>query len=137
MTKSEMALKLRPLFVAYHREATVDLIEAYYSVLGKVPRRYVDAGVARAMKANREWMPPPGVLLALCGVPPRCNGDGVPLADESRRLQLAAITCQWHRDPDNWHGDDTPPAADAKCPKCAQWKGRLIGTERKQLGAAK
>ena len=133
MTRGELMVKLRPVFMAFGREATDDLIDVYFTVLGKMPRHYVDRAVRKALDADREFMPPPGVIRSLAGVPPRCNGDGIPTADETERLQLSAVTCEWHSNADNWHGDDPPPKVTASCPKCKRrgWYLPPVTSQRK------
>jgi hypothetical protein len=129
-----MFVRLRPVFSCYGREPTEDLVDVYFTVLGRVPRKCLDLGVKTALSANREFMPPPGVLLSMCKVPPRFNGDGVPLYEETRRRELSHATCSWHSNADNWHGDDPPPMFDKTCPRCRDFvKSIPAAPEQKRL----
>jgi hypothetical protein len=127
MTEDELAKKLRPVFAVFGREMTEDVFSAYFHVLGKIPRVYVDAGVKAALSSAREFLPPPGVLLSLCRVPPRFSGDGIPLVEETERRRCIEVTCPHHQG-DAWYSDDPPPAIDDACPKCRPWR-RMLASE--------
>lgn len=132
MTEDEFVRKIRPVFAAFGREMTDELFAVYFHVLGKVPRVYVDAGVKAALSSNREFMPPPGVLLSMCKVPPRFSGDGIPLVEETERRRLQHVTCPYHSG-EGWYSDDQPSELDGACPKCKPWRRSLQAPQQKQL----
>jgi hypothetical protein len=121
--------------VVYQVGSIKDLLELMMALRGiATPGAFeMDQGVKAVLESKREFMPPPGVLLSLCKIPPRFTGDGIPLVEETRRLQLQSVTCDYHRG-EGWYSDDPPPEPLATCPKCRELRLLPEAPTTKKLG---